>query len=188
MFFLPQVDEFMVHSFLRPLDDMKLYDGDVLIIWKWTNVVCDKPSIEQEDESSIEENSSPEDFDEEMVTFKVIGNLRETSYQSILRVVSERLHKNEDVPVKLVPEPNNPYDNKAFAFMCTVDGGQHRIGYVVRECLDAVHDALSKGLLKSTKFAWCKYRPFNGNLGFYAAVNITKFGKWPNEVHRSRST
>ena len=25
MFFLPQVDEFMVHSFLRPLDDMKLY-------------------------------------------------------------------------------------------------------------------------------------------------------------------
>jgi hypothetical protein len=53
---------------------------------------------------------------------------RKFNYQSILKVVSERLHKNENVPV---PEPNNPYDNKAVAVMCIVDGGQHRIGYVI---------------------------------------------------------
>jgi hypothetical protein len=66
--FLLQIDEFMVHNFLRPLDDMELYGGDVFVIWKWAYVVCDESSIEHEDESSIEENSNPEDSDEEMVT------------------------------------------------------------------------------------------------------------------------
>lgn len=93
-----------------------------------------------------------------------------------------------DVPVELVPEAMNPYDKKAIAFVCIIDKKQHRIGYIVRECLDAVHDALSSNVVKSAKFVWCKYRTFNGHLGFYAAVNITKFGNWPNVVYRSRST
>lgn len=81
---------------------------------------------------------------------------------------------------ELVPEPHNPYDKKAIAFVCSIDRKQHRIGYVVRECLDSVHDALCNGKVISTEFSWCKFRSFNGHLGFYAAVNITKSGKWPS--------
>ena len=123
-----------------------------------------------------------------LIQFKVIGNLKETSYQTALKIVSEKLHANEDVPIELVQEPNNLYDKKAIAFVCTIDGSKHRIGYIVRECLDEVHYALSNDLVKSAKFSWYKYRAFNGRLGFYAAFDITRYGKWPNVVHLSKST
>lgn len=187
------MDEFKVHNFLS--DQMKLYDGLAFIIWKWSipehcpigNFSGDHLStthISIEDECEYEETDEDES---DTVAFKVIGNLKEAQYQTALKIVSDLLHKNVDVPVKLVPEPNNPYDKAAVAFVCTIEGTQHQIGYVVRECLDSVHDALNNNLVKSTKFSWCKYRTFNGHLGFYAAINITKLGKWPDVVHKSRS-
>lgn len=150
--------------------------------------------ITGQDDQTVEDDfedasSESEEFDEEdTVAFKVIGSLKEPIYQSTLKEVAESLRRDEDVPIDIIPEPNNPWDKKAIAFVCTLDKKQQRIGYVVRECVNAVHNALSNGSVKKTKFAWCKYRTFNGHLGYYAAVNITKMGKWPDEVHHSKSS
>ena len=38
---------------------------------------------------------------------------------------------------------HSPYDSKAIAFKCTVEGNCVRIGYVVHEALDHVHAALA---------------------------------------------
>ena len=67
------------------------------------------------------------------VTFKVIGCTKEPEYQHILEKSRDLLEEGCVVHVKLSPEPNNPFDPKAIAFICEVDGKLHRIGYVVRE-------------------------------------------------------
>jgi len=46
-----------------------------------------------------------------------------------------------NVSVKIEPEPTNPYDSKAICFKCFVGGLWCRIGYIVREVLDEVHEA-----------------------------------------------
>ena len=58
------------------------------------------------------------------------------------------------MPVRIIPEPNNPYDTKAICFQCNVSGEWERIGYVVREALGAVHSAIS---ILAVKFSWVKY-------------------------------
>ncbi len=42
------------------------------------------------------------------------------------------------------PEPTNPVDAHAIAFECKLNDKWQKIGYVVREALDAVHDALQR--------------------------------------------
>ena len=56
------------------------------------------------------------------------------------------LLKNEKVEVSIILEPNNQYGGKA---MCLVNGEWHRIGYVVREALDHLYQALSDREQKS---------------------------------------
>ena len=50
--------------------------------------------------------------------------------------------RGEAVPVKIEAEPKKPYDSKA---ICMVDGSWCRIGYIVREVLDEVHEAIADG-------------------------------------------
>ena len=50
--------------------------------------------------------------------------------------------RGEAVPVKIETEPKKPYDSKA---ICMVDGSWCRIGYIVREVLDEVHEAIADG-------------------------------------------
>ena len=66
----------------------------------------------------------------------------------------------------------------------------HRIGYIVSEALDTVHDALDNDLITSTDFAWAKYMISwtRSGPGYYAGINITKYGEWPAEVFRCSST
>ena len=50
------------------------------------------------------------------LTFKVIGCKKEQIYQD-----------GHDVPVRLTPEPENPFDSRAIAFMCFMDGQWYRL-------------------------------------------------------------
>ena len=89
------------------------------------------------------------------ITFKCVGTMKERRYQEILKQVSQL--PMEDVRVKLQPEPDNPYDSKAIAFVVNLNGKEHRIGYVVHELLDEVHHDLSGNLIKRVQCAWVKF-------------------------------
>ena len=85
------------------------------------------------------------------------------------------------VPVRLLPETNNPVDPKAIAFQCEVNDKYHMIGYVVKE---AVHDALHRSEKTSVEFKWIKYVSdwYRSVPGYFAGINVTKIGTWPHSV------
>ena len=118
------------------------------------------------------------------VTFKVIGCTREQVYQETLRNVRDTLEQGHNVPILLTPEPTNPVDSKAIAFTCKVNGNGCRIGYVVSEILQEVHQALSALEVVKVKFAWVKYISdwSRSGPGFFAGVDVTKRGRWSYSV------
>ncbi len=65
---------------------------------------------------------------------------------------SELLRNGLVVPVQLSKEPDNEYDSQAIAFQCQLESHWRRIGYVVKEALPAVHDALNKKKIVSINF------------------------------------
>jgi len=69
------------------------------------------------------------------------------------------LHNKEVVPVQLHKEPENKKDSKAIAFMCKVGTTWERIGYVVKETLDKVHEAMDHGKILTVQFDWVNYVP-----------------------------
>ena len=142
----------------------------------------------EEEDSDVTCCSTPDK--EHTVTFKCIGTTHDLHAQEVLKCVSEQLHNGNVVPVSIFPEPSNQYDSKAIAFKCWINGDWHRIGYIVSEALDAVHDALDNNLITSTDFAWAKYMISwtRSGPGYYAGINITKYREWPAEVCRCSST
>jgi len=83
------------------------------------------------------------------------------------------LKENLKVQVKLQPEPDNRYDSKAIAFLCKIDeSGWVRIGYVVREVLDEVHEAINKKKILNVSFDWIKYTVHFKSPGWYAGIRI----------------
>ena len=122
------------------------------------------------------------------VIFKCIGVHKERRYQEILSEASTRLEDGQRVPVKLYPEPDNPVDSKAIAFMCQiVDSAWERIGYAVSEVLDELHDAISGGKIISVSFDYIKYSVHFSKLGWYAGIRISRSGEWSSKVLRSRA-
>ena len=71
--------------------------------------------------------------------------------------MSGLLQAGTTVPVKVVPEPNNPFDSRALAFQCLVDNKWQVIGYLIKELCDIVHEALANNSIVSTRFSWVKY-------------------------------
>ena len=94
------------------------------------------------------------------------------------------------VSVELKPEPNNPHDSNAVAFICQPDEGAEwkRIGYVVREAAVEVLSAINTKRILNVKFAWIKFLPYFKNRGWYAGIKITRNGEWSQQVVRSRAT
>ena len=91
--------------------------------------------------------------------------------------------------MKLQPEPDNRYDSKAIAFLCkNDDSGWVGIGYVVREVLDEVHDAIYKKKILNVSFDWIKYTVHFKSPGWYAGIRIQRHGEWSLGVLRSRAT
>jgi len=124
------------------------------------------------------------------VVFKCIGATRDMNSQEALSLASREMSGDKSVEVELHPEEDNPKNARAIAFRCHVDGKWQRIGYVVEEALDAVHDALKKNEILSVSFDWVKYLIHwsRSGPGWYAGIKITKKGEWPRQVVRSGST
>ena len=86
--------------------------------------------------------------------------------------------------------PSNQYDNKAITFKCWMYDDWYRISYIVCEALDTVHDVLKNNLITGVNFAWAIHILSRTRLGpgYYAGINITKFGEWSDEVYACSST
>lgn len=190
------------------ISKLKLVPQGVLFVWEWE---CEDGDIDHVSESSCEdvghahlihyilssesgsESEHETDFQlpsqTHIVVFKCIGTVHDVNAQTILRSASKQLEK-EDVPVRIVPEPENQYDAQAIAFQCKVDGEWSRIGYIVREALHHVHQALAQRRIIYVKFAWIKYLVvwMRSGPGFYAGIKIAVNGEWPAEVCRCAST
>ena len=71
-----------------------------------------------------------------------------------------------------------------------VNGKWHRIGYVVNEILNEVHNALNGGEIVQVEFSWVKYICdwTRSGPGFFAGVSVSKRGYWSHSVTRAAST
>ena len=108
------------------------------------------------------------------LTFKCMGTVKDPNHQDALREAAASLKDGNETPVRLQPEPENPFDANAIAFDCLTDNGWRRIGYV------DIHDALSKEEIISVKFAWVKFLLCwrHSGPGFCVGVDVSKRGSW----------
>lgn len=151
------------------------------------------------DDSSHDESSSPScQYAEEKVlsdecthavVFKCIGSNKNKKSQAALCSASKKIENGDTVNVVLDPEPTNPEDARAIAFLCEINNEWHKMGYVVQECLEAVHTALSNKQIVSTELSWAKYVVHwsKSGPGWYAGVRVVRKGYWPKVVVHSSS-
>ena len=96
------------------------------------------------------------------------------------------MEEGRTVPVRLKKELQNPVDARAIAFQCKVKDKWERIGYIVWEVLEAVHDAMDNQKIVSVDFDWVKYI-LHFNRGWYSGIIVTKQGQWPPNVLQYRA-
>ena len=190
---------------LIDISDLTVQPDGVLVIWKWKWMIAHESDADDRDEESspsYQEKTPPNEASDaeddrhqpstinHTTTFKVIGCTKEQVYQEILRIVRDSLDQGRNIPVSLVPEPRNPFNSNAIAFTCMVNGKWHRIGYVVNEILNEVHNALNGGEIVQVEFSWVKYISdwTRSGPGFFAGVSVTKRGYWSHSVTRAAST
>ena len=124
------------------------------------------------------------------VVFKCIGASRDYTSQETLSLVSKEMKAGKTVEVKILPKKDNPKNARALAFCFYLNNKWLRIGYVVEETLDAVHDARNKQDIVHVKFGWVKFIIHWSNFGpgWYAGISIAKRGEWPRCVINSASS
>ena len=83
------------------------------------------------------------------VAFKVMGTTTIAGAQEVLEEARDRLHQSEDVPVQIIPEPENPVDK---AFKCRIDSKWFRFGYAVTEVTDELHSTMHNNLVMVVTF------------------------------------
>lgn len=190
---MSQVDEFSKDSDVSNLTPIGEYG--LLIVWQWVEnneedddggQSCGSEHLNQDGSLSTDSDLEEDKPTLSTVTFKCIGVTRSDCYQEALKKASKLMQEGNSVPVKVIPEPTNPYDSRAISFQCQLYQKWHVIGYVVSELCESVHDAISSNSIVSTTFAWAKLKVVRTTgPGYYAAINITRKGVWPPIVHRS---
>lgn len=168
----------------------------IIIIWKWC-WTKEVETTEAQSQSGSDMNDSPDeaaaaeaDQGSHEVVFKCIGATKSRDYQNVLKKARDVIIAGHRVPVKLCPEPLNPYNPKAIAFQCCMDGKWYRIGYVVDEIVSEVHAAMDQHAITSVEFSWIRYITewSRSGPGFFAGIAVTKSGAWPACVVRAGST
>ena len=196
-----QEDEFLLEI---NIENMQHDPRGVFVIYEWdwlTEVWSDMEVITRDNlfdcsySSASSRQSSPHPLNvvtptpdiTHVIVFKCIGAARDKKQQEALEKAFCARENGEIVQVKIEPEPTNPYDSKA---ICKVEGTWCRIGYIVREVLNEVHQALRENNILYVRFAWVKfllhwtkYGP-----GFYAGVFIARKGEWSQRCVRAAST
>ena len=160
------------------------------VVWEWEWIEgVQEHIIESEEEDSCEQHNwnlmTICDCDMELppstlptqthtVTFKCIGSVHHVMRQVILSEISQELRCGHVVEVTVHPEPENAYNAKAIAFLCHWKNKGQTIGYIVRECLDHVHEMLRQKRLLSVKLSWAKYLVCwsSSGPGFYAGITV----------------
>ncbi len=66
------------------------------------------------------------------VAFKAMGTTLIPGAQRVLQDARDLTHSGIELPVVIVPEPDNPVDNNAIAFKCKVGSKWCKFGYAVR--------------------------------------------------------
>ena len=167
-------------------------------MWKW-NIIKDVSEPEELDtlreveseDNKMEETESDSDHEAvaairgtHTVTFKCYKDIQVARSSEDCELLASGNH----VPLDLFPEPQNPYDSRAIAFKAFINNDWHTIGYIVREITDYVHNAITIRKITSMKFAWAKYLLiwYRCGPGYYAGVDITVRGSWPDAVVRVR--
>lgn len=180
------------------IEDLTLPAHGVLIIWKWDGCLsCNKSESSASSTHSTdtdEENTTTPPSTEEQthtVTFKVIGCNKERGYQDVLHICRDNIQAGQTVSVKLTPEPKNPFNSRAIAFVCLIDGRWCRIGYVVNKILEEIHQALAINEILSVKFSWVKYITHWSRILCRSGCNKERFlvfcrGKsWQHKINRT---
>ena len=176
-------------------DDEDSLDEDVTVIPETPPPYASDEEEEAEDktENSDEENENANAESDSIlpvthaVTFKCIGCTKENAYQEMLKRIAQMQHRGEDVPCKIQPEPENPIDSEAIAFKCKLDDQWHTIGYVVKEVLKEVHEALAQNKVTNVSIDWVKFVIYWKTPGWFAGIKITKIGEWSRTVVMSQS-
>ena len=107
------------------------------------------------------------------ITFKCMGTTYHPESRDALFKVADLIKKGQDIPVKLVKEPDNIYDSM---FQCNLDGplGTYRL-----EALEHVHKAMMEKKIINVKFDWVKYLVIwsKSAPGFYAGIKVSLNGE-----------
>ena len=82
---------------------------------------------------------------------------KEDRYQETLARIAQLRNAGQEILCRLQPEPENPFDSLAIVFRCEVDSSWHTIGYVVKEALDDVHEAILAKKITAVSFDWVKF-------------------------------
>ncbi len=175
------------------LDGTNLMSNNVFVIWNW--IWLEPENDEDEDattrsvESDIESNVNKDVIDDKereelgetesrsithSVVFKCIGASRDPNCQEVLAWASHQIREGKHVEVRLQPEPTNMFDSLAIQFVLKMNDSWNRIGYVVREALDAVHNALKSDSISSVEVSWVKYLIHwsNSGPGWYCGIKV----------------
>jgi hypothetical protein len=191
-----KVDEFCKSA---PAHHLNHPEEGVYLVWKWNwTPTYETPNTMDSHSCSLNSETEQQGGTEtiqhtsshlDTVRFKVIGATRDKHYQDALEQANEVLRSGQEVYVALQKEPENPNDSMAIAFKCYLNGKWHTIGYVVREALNDVHEALCTNSIQTVKFGWVKFRiDFQrSGPGFYAGVDITRIGHWSSRVYNCAS-
>ena len=173
----------------------QLFEGHVVfVMWEWCWVDGGNLSDEELGVDLEEPLPSSEEEDEvapsitHSIPFKCIGHLKEKRYQELLAIASRKLKQGESVPVKLQKEPKNQYDAQAIAFMCKAEHNWERIGYMVKEALPDVHQAMDANKIINVYFDRIKKVLDYRKPGWYAAIIIKRSGEWSRVVQQSQAT
>lgn len=158
------------------IDHLQLVPQGVFLVWEWEWSDSEPDSAESEQESMntycsadgdvnpyLQSESEPEVTSEpeadsglprltHTITFKCMGTTYHPESQDALAKVADLMKTGQEVPVKLVKEPDNKYDSRAITFQCQLGGHWIRIGYIVKEALEHVHKAIAEKKIINVKF------------------------------------
>jgi len=193
-----------VFSTCAIIGDLDLPANGVCILWEWewssdrelelqstmhVNI-SDENTSDSESHLSSEYETEDTSVTTHTVTFKCIGATRSSTSQSALQKICEQSKGGYSVPVNIFCEPENPVDSQAIAFCVYLANKWQTIGYVVREALPYVHDAMRRKLIKDVKLSWVKYLVSwtRSGPGYFAGIDITIRGRWPKNIVCCAST
>ncbi len=159
MFFFIPMDEFMRSNVEVELDNFNTFDNKVFVVWNWNILPPDLPSISTTNSTAaaaddVDHQGIDDVNDQEGVLFKCIGSAKEEQYQKHLAEVNRLHSQGLPIEVRVLHEALNRYDSRAIAVQVFLDSQWNRIGYLVREVLDSVHQAMHEDKIVSVKLDW----------------------------------